>query len=476
MRNNFGVKEREQKPKNVFWPRFFVILVLILHPSSFILSAWAVFEDVPAGARQLGFGGQAAALEDPLSVFSNPALPGASRKFETGADFLASRRTTQGPADFRAYGAWALLPRMSYGRMGTLTLAGIYRDDNGLMTQKTIAFGWATSNLLRTDAGLVDFGANFKILQAAAYDGGDSQSGLGLDLGAVFRPDNTHTAGVSLLNLNNPSFRVGAFKDKAPFVLRAGVCEKREDYVLSLDAAKRTASAGKKGNFSINPGVEHVWRTERAGRIFSRTGLNLAEHASALSAGLGWRRLASEISYGIAVPLTGTINPAHSLTLALRFGDRDIEDEYGRMIRQEIKYRKDLVEALDESARREGLLKEELSSMKAELDSLNARLKDAQDQKASLAGEKERLAGVVRRQAAAEAELRALAEKRRADKMNQLRYDFSNDWQSYLKLKGGGAPADMLRGSLQRVISQYQDSGVDISQATVELQQLVGKP
>jgi hypothetical protein len=434
--------------------------------------ARAVFEDVPAGARQLGFGGQGAALEDPVSFLANPALPGASRKFETGALFLASHRTTQGPADFSTFGAWALLPRMAYGRMGTLTLAALFRNDGALAKQKTLAFGWGTTNLVRTDAGLFDFGANFKIMSAAGSDG-VSSSGLGLDIGAVFRPDTRHTVGLSILNLNNPSYKLGLDKDNAPFVLRAGVSEKREDYVLSLDVAKRTASGGQKGNFSVNPGVEHVWRTERSGRLFSRAGLNVAERASAMSAGLGWKHAASEFSYGIAVPLTGTIIPAHSVTLALRFGDRDVEDEYERMIKQEIKYRKDLVEALDESARRESLLKEELSSMKAEIDSLTGKLKDTQEQKASVANEKERLAAVVRRQAAAEVELRELAAKRRADKLNQLRYGFSTDWQSYLKLKGGGAPADVLRGSLQRIISQYQDSGIDISQATMELQALV---
>ncbi|MDP2866977.1 MAG: hypothetical protein Q8O90_12105, partial [Elusimicrobiota bacterium] len=281
------------------------------------------------------------------------------------------------------------------------------------------------------------------------------------------------SVGFSVLNLNNPSFDIGGLKDKAPMVIRLGVSERREDYTLSLDLARRTASAGQKGNVSVNPGVEHAWRSQRAGLFFSRAGLNLAERASALSAGLGWKHLASELSYGLSVPLTGAIVPAHSLTLALRFGDRDVGAEYERLIKQEIKYRKDLVEALDESARRENLLKSELASMKAEIDSLNSRLKDTVEQKASVTDEKERLAAVVRRQASAEAELKAMAERRKADKLNQLKYDFSLDWQSYLKLKGGGAPPDVLKSSLQRLLTQYQDSGIDISQATIELQALV---
>lgn len=437
------------------------------------LPARALFEDLPAGARQAGFGGQAAALEDPLSLYGNPALTGSTRKFETGAHFLSSERNTQGPGELSAYGAWALIPRMAYGKMGTLSLAGLYRDDGGLLTQKTISFGWGTWQLRRGQTGVLDLGANLKILQAAAATGGDSVSGVALDLGAVFRPDSDHALGFSVLNVNNPSFDVGGLKDKAPLVIRLGVSERREDYTLSLDLAKRTASYGQKGNVSVNPGVEHAWRTQRAGLLYSRAGLYLAERASALSAGLGWKHLAAELSYGLAVPLTGAIVPAHSLTLSLRFGDRDVEAEYERLIKQEIKYRKDLVEALDESARRENLLKQELASMKAEIDSLNARLKDTVEQKAAESGEKDRLAAVVRRQAAAEAELRALAEKRRADKLAQLKYDFSVDWQAYLKLKGGGAPPDVLKSNLQRMLAQYQDAGIDISQATMELQSLV---
>jgi hypothetical protein len=441
-------------------------------PALLAAPALAVFEDVPAGARQAGLGGQSAALEDPLAVFANPALPGASRKFETGAWFMTSERTTQGPADYNLYGAWASVPRMAGGKMGTLTLAGSYRDDGGLATEKTIAFGWGTWNLARLEAGVLDFGANFKIM-SAAVTGGESASGFGVDFGAAFRPDDSHVLGFSVLNLNNPSYSIGTLEDKAPTVLRLAATERRQDYTLSLDLAKRTASGGGNGNFSVTPGVEHIWRTERYGTLFSRSGLFLAERATALSAGFGWRRLASDLAYSLSVPLTGAVVPAHSVTFTLRFGERDLDSEYERLIKQEIKYRKDLVEALDESARRENLLKEELASMKAEIDSLTSQLKDTQEKKADVAAEKERLAAVVRRQQAAEAEMKALAVKRAADRLNQIKYNFSVDWQGYLKLKGGGAPPDVLKNSLQRIVSQYQDSGVDISQATLELQALV---
>lgn len=134
--------------------------------------SYAVFEDNPAGARQAGFGGQAAALDDPLSFYGNPALPGSSRKFETGAHFLSAERTTQGPAEFSSIGVWALVPRLAYGKLGTLSLSGLYRDDGGVLTQKSVCFGWSTWQLSRGGSGVLDLGASFKLMQAAASAGG----------------------------------------------------------------------------------------------------------------------------------------------------------------------------------------------------------------------------------------------------------------------------------------------------------------
>ena len=448
-----------------------VFLSLLLF--SFAAPASAVFEDAPAGARQLGFGGQAAALEDPLSFQSNPALAGGAARFETGAYFLASDRTPLGQADFSSYGAWALVPRRGYGKMGTFSAGGLYRDDGGGAVQKTLSFGWGTWQLLRAGSGSLDFGANFKILQFDAADGEGMQSGAAVDLGAAFRPDGRHVFGFSALNINRPSFGAGILKDKAPLVLRLGVSESREDFTLSLDVAQRSASGGRRGNFSLNPGMEYVWRTGGSGVLFSRTGLVLADRASALGAGLGWKRQSSELAYSAAVPLTGAIVPAHAVTLSLRFGDRDTESEYERLIRQEMKYRKDLVEALDGSAKREEALKKELVSLKDDVDALNERLKSSEETKARERGEKERLEGVMRRQAAAEAELRDLARKRSQDRLAALGHEFTQDWQNYLRLKNGGAPKEALKAALERLVGQYQDAGIDISQATVELREII---
>jgi hypothetical protein len=312
-------------------------------------------------------------------------------------------------------------------------------------------------------------------MQLASKETVDSKMALGLDLGALWRVSSRNTVGLSFLNLNSPSFKAGVLKDEAPTSVRLGVAEKRDDYTLTMDISNRAGAGGYNGGFSLNSGIEYTWPTYRYGVFTSRAGLSMASKASFLSLGLGYRRLAAEFAYSVLLPVTGVIVPGHALSVNIRFGDKDLESEYERLIKQEVKYRKDLVEALDESSRREGILRDELGDLKDEIGKLNASLKSIRAQKAEVSEAREKLEAIVERQRRAEAELEALAEKRRKDKLAQLQFDFSREWSAYLKMRAGGAPKDVLKGALQRLVSQYQSAGIDISQATVELQSLVTK-
>ena len=441
---------------------------------AFCAPAKAAFEDVPASARQAALGGAGAALEDPAAFLGNPALAGASRKFEAGAGFLGSERTTLGPAEYNVRGAWASVPYGGYGRPGTFA-AGVFSREDGAagFAQRTVAAAWSSWQLVRAGSGALDFGLGLRSLRLAETGGPDSQTGAAVDLGAAYRPDGGRVFGLSALNVGGQSFKVGLLKDNAPRVLKLGYAEKHEDFTLTAELAQRSAAGGHKANFSLAPGAEYLWRTRRAGQFYTRTALSLARGVSAASAGLGWRRQAAEVSYGFSVPLNGAIVPAHAVSLSLRFGDRDVESEYERLMRQEMKYRQDLVEALDEAAKREEMLKKELLGLRGETDSLSELLRSQEARTEQAQAEREKLAGVMRRQQAAEADLKRLEEKRRADKLAQLSYNFSLDWQNYLRMKGGGAPKDVLKAQLERIIGQYQDSGIDISQATLELRELI---
>lgn len=473
MRNIFRTEEAKWRPGKKSGFRFFAILCLILHPLSFSLSAYAAFEDTGLGARTRGLGDSTTALDDINGSALNPALPGFARKFETGAHFEAGTRSSLGPLDADSYAFNAAIPRMAYGKFGTMSVTGRYRALGGDLTEKLLSLGYATWQLKKADVGIIDIGAGLKFMSLSSERTSDSKMALGLDMGVLWRANARNSIGLSLLNVNSPSFKAGVLKDKAPLAIRLGVAEKAEDYTLTLDVGKRSGAGGFKGNFSLNSGFEYVWRTYRYGIFTSRTGLSLAEKASFLSFGAGYRRLAAEFAYSLLIPVTGAIVPGHALSVNIRFGDKDLESEYERLIKQEVKYRRDLVEALDESARREGILRDELNSLKEEVDKLNYSLKAAREQKAEVSQAREKLEAIVERQRRAEAELRSLEEKRRKDKLNQLQFDFSRDWAAYLKMRAGGAPKDVLKGALQRLVSQYQGAGIDISPATVELQQIV---
>jgi hypothetical protein len=436
--------------------------------------SFAAFEDTGLGARQRGLGDSLTALDDAGGVLLNPALPGGARKFETGAHFEAGTRSSLGPLDFESYAVDSSVPRTGYGKLGTMSFIGRYRSlAGGDLKEKMFGLGWATWQLKKLGTGVLDLGANFKIMQLASQITDDSKMALGADFGVLLRINARHSVGLSFLNFNSPSFKAGALNDKAPRTMRLGVAEKAEDYSITLDAASRSGAGGYKGNITLSSGFEYVWRTYRYGIFTSRTGLSLAQRASLVSLGAGYRHLASEISYAMLLPVNGAITPGHALSVNIRFGDQDLESEYEKIIKREVKYRKDLVEALDQSARREGILRDELTNLRGEIDRLNSSLRAARDQKAEAAQSRDKLEAIMERQRRAEAELKSLEEKRQADKLYQRQSDFSRDWQDYVKMRAGGAPKDVLRGALQRLIGRYQDAGIDISPATVELQALV---
>ncbi|MFA6433180.1 MAG: hypothetical protein WCW52_00645 [Elusimicrobiales bacterium] len=469
--------------KKIPVPALIAAFILVPGPAS---PLFAAFEDTGLGARMRGLGDSASALDDVGGAVLNPALPGFARKFETGAHFEAGTRSSLGPLDSDSYAFDAALPRRSYGKLGTMSVIGRYRTAGDGITEKSFSLGYATWQLKKASSGVLDLGGNLKFMRLASAASADSTMALGLDFGALWRINTRSSLGLSVLNINSPSFKSGALDDKAPLAVRLGAAEKTEDYALTLDLASRSGAGGRKSGYSLNTGFEYLWRTYRYGIFSSRTGLSLAEKASFASLGVGYRRPAAELSYALLLPVTGTIVPGHAVSLCVRFGDKDLETEYERLIKQEIKYRKDLVEALDESSRREGRLRDELEDLKGEIDKLSASLKTALEQKAEVSRARERLEAIVERQRRAEAELRSLEEKRRndklaleekdrQDKLDRLRSDFAREWADYLRMRSGGAPKELLKGALQRLISQYQSSGIDISPATVELQGLIAR-
>lgn len=436
-------------------------------------AARPAFEDIAFSARGLGLADSLCAVDGMDSMNSNPASMGRRRKFVAATHFVSSRRTPQGDANLMLYTAAALFPKMLHARNGTLGLLASYRQNPNLSKEMKMQLGWATWHLLEASYGVLDFGTNLKILNFQTLPEGNSAMALSADLGSVLRMRDSKNLGLSFLNLTNPSFDAVSFKDKAPFVVKLGYAEERGDYNLSADFSRRSGSAGSDRSYSLNTGFEYFWRGSWKGYLKSFGGLSLGDNSSAFSLGASYKISAAEISYALQIPLTRSVILGHALSLNLEFGGAGLESEYEKMMRREVKYRKDLLGALDEAARREAVLKEEINNLRKETDDLNARLSEEALKNAEQKKYRDRLEKIIERKKLAEKRMKELKEKRRRDRINQLEFSFSRDFESYLRLKASSPPRDVLKGMLERTIKEYQGQGIDISRATMELQKVI---
>ncbi len=254
---------------------------------------FASFEDIALGARGEGLANSVTVIEGMDSMTINLAAFGGVRKFMSGTHFLSSRRTGAGDGYFRSYSIGALVPKTFCSRNGTMGFLFRYRNPNGTQ-EKTMQFGYSTWQLLRTKKGVLDFGGNFKMLGLTAVQSGDSASSFALDIGSILRLGDGKTVGLSFLNINSPAFNLAPVVDKAPFTMRLGYSEDREDYLLSMDFVKRSGSSGASSNYSLNSGYEYLWRTYKSGIFSTRAGLSLGDNSSSLSMGMSYKLVATE--------------------------------------------------------------------------------------------------------------------------------------------------------------------------------------
>ncbi|MFH1618615.1 MAG: hypothetical protein ABIG11_01780 [bacterium] len=459
--------------------RLVFLLELLVFPVLLALHAAAItghcaYEDNGLGARARGMGNSFTGISSDVSSLAlNPGALGGIRKMETGVHFLRAFRNPAGDTDLTDVALAALYPSEVSGRLGTFGVAGRVGTLRNFSRDKQIQFGCGTWQLARTGWGVLDAGGSFKILQRKILNSGDSAMAVAMDMGAVLRRKSRYAFGLSVLNIGSPRLDLGGKKDKAPFIVRAGVSEQTEDYTLTLDLAQRSGSSGSGGGYTLSSGFEYWWKTYRRGVFGTRTGLSVGNHSDAWSLGVSYRHMGAELHYAAVLPLNRTFNTGHALSLAVRFGHHEMESEYERIIKQEMRYRGDLMEALGEARKRENSLREELENLRRELEELSSQLKKQALKADEALRIKESIERMVSRQKKAEAEIRDLETKKNADRFNRLVARYKSDWGSYINLKAGGTPPAVLKGSLQRILKEYQGTGVDLSQAAIELRNVI---
>jgi len=438
-----------------------VLLALSL-PSS----AFAAFEDSGFGPRDIAMGGAfAAVVDDPGVIAYNPASLGQASALDATMSYLRQFHIPSGESDRDSTRAAVVVPLRQELLNGALGFDVRYDRREEIGADRAIGVMYGTRGLKETEAGGVDFGGGVKLLSTSFDSGGKAGTLAALDLGALYRFKDRYALGASLLNFGSPKFK----GDRAPLTLKLGAAEQVRGVILAADLTKREASMSGGGQHTMAMGFERWWATARAGQYALRSGMSLGEGTHTWNWGLGWRAQGARVDYSMTVPITGTLRLGHGLSLSVRFGGADPEGEYEKLLSQELRYRRQLGEALEASSLKQWKLAEELNRMRGEMATL---ANEVELKRASEVDAKRRLRELVTRQKkAAETFEKIKADREGAARALRVSL-FQEDWRSYQKAKLGGAADSVLLDQVARILREHRDAGVDLSEASAELRRL----
>lgn len=426
----------------------------------------AAFEDAGFGPRDIAMGGAFCAVTDDPGVLAyNPAGLGQAQALETSASYLRQFHIPSGESDRDSTRAAVVAPLRQEIFNGAFGFDVRYDRRTNVGGDRAIGVMYGTRGLKETETGGIDFGGGIKLLSTSLDAGGKAGTHLALDLGSLYRFSERFAVGASLLNFGSPKF--GA--DRAPLALKLGVAEQVRGVIFAADITKRENSSAGKGQHTMALGFERWWATARAGQYALRSGMSLGEGTRTWSWGLGWRAQGARLDYAMTVPMTGSTRFGHGLSLSVRFGRADPEGEYEKLLSQELRYRRQLNEALEASSVKQWKLAEELGRLRGEMATLS---NEVEMKRASESDAKRRLKDLELRQKQAAENFERLKIERESAVKNARVSMFQEDWRSYQKAKLAGAADSVLLEQVGRILREYRDAGVDLSEANQELRRL----
>jgi len=426
----------------------------------------AFFSDYMYDSKIMGMGLSGSAYESVFSFKYNPALAGAVRDPSVAISHSGSHFSASSNEKIRTISFDAVVPsrikiwNMSY----SLDYSSVYGEE---YDQRVISLGAASWHLRDFGEESLDGGINLKSLSLKGPNG-ISESKMAADIGAVFRLRD-YQIGFSILNFNAPTFSQS--KAKAAKTMKFSLAKIREDYSLCADLSKRDFPDN---NYTISAGAERFFRLYEGGVILAYAGLGAGDNKTFASFGGGYKKMSYEIAYSFSLPLNGAMSIANSVSFSFRFGSNDEETEYQKLISMEMKYRRDLMTSLDRSEGERVRLQKELHQMREEIERLYEIIKKEKGKVSELEESRKKLSDIVKRHNQSQEELRLLEEKRRQERLKQIEENYQLDWKNYIKMKNSNASKAALKGYVQKIISQYQGLGVDISEAALEMQYLSG--
>ncbi|MBI3552357.1 MAG: hypothetical protein HY077_07550 [Elusimicrobia bacterium] len=442
--------------------RFALVLAFL----SAVRPAWAAFEDSGFSPRAVAMGSSFTAVtDDPVSVFYNPAALGFINHTSFQTSYLRQFHIAAGEVNQDLFTLSGAIPVKQELINGTLSPAFLYNNQNNVGIERSVGMSYGSRSLYEFDGGQVELGGTFRVLQRTYSISAGAPTRIGLDFAGLMRFWDKYTFGVSLLNFDGPPINGPNFKDRAPAMIKLGVAESVRGFLFAFDITKREPSGGHPGTANLGAGIEHWWATARHGSYALRTGGILSERDKMWNAGVGWRLFGAQVDYALTIPMTGTSIFGHAVSLSYRFGQSNPEGEYERVLAEELKYRKDLTQALEAGEVKQWRLAEELNTLRDEMMLLRRQLIDKTTSEAQA---RRRLQELEERHRQAEEKFR----KMQAEANRSKDVLFREDWTAYQKLKLGGAPDAVLLDQVTRILRQYKDAGVDLGEANQELVRL----
>lgn len=435
--------------------------------AAFAGPAGAAFEQAPLSARATALGGAMTAVDDdPASMLDNPATLGPQRTPAAALDYLRQFDVPAGKANQDQINGLGVLPVDQDLIRGAFGFGYVYNQQSKFAVERQETVGFGTRNAFQFDEDALDFGGTIKV-QGKSFDGGSGLAHGDLDGGMLYRFGDRYALGVSLLDVFRPAYREpGGLVERAPLTARAGFSERVDGFLLSMDLSQSERSGDYGAAATLAGGMERWWATERAGSFALRTGLSLGDRDKTWNWGLGWRMFGGELSYAMTVPMEGATVFGHCVSLSFRFGVSNPEEEYEKVLADQLRFRRELTSALEQSQVKQWQLSEQLDRLRDELKAVQTQLesKALSERKA-----KERISEIERQRAEAQRRFEDLRDENKKLAERSQQQMFQDDWNAYLKLKSNGAPDAVLIDRLRGILADYKDKGIDLSSANQEL-------
>ena len=445
---------------------FLFFLVSILN-----LNLFGIFDDSFYNTYSLAYSNTL--LDFPLK--SNPATFGEIRNFTISSSYSNLKynqfnRYENISKEFAFY-----IPSNLYSK--NLTYAISYeRSEVRGFNLNSFSFGVGSYYLLSQEKDYLDIGASVKRVSSLNLNKNLFVLPIvDFDVGFLAKRKD-YLFGLSFLNLKGGRAFFGFDR-----VTKFSVSRIMDETSLGFGFSVKNADYS---SYYFSLSFSQLFRTYRYGYFRFVNSLFLGKKRDGINFGIFYNKDLWELAYSFGFSLNRPYKFSNGVSLTIYFGRRDVESDYERIIKREVKYRKDLMLELVNAAKREERLKKDIARMQKDIDELSYNLKNLEEkinlekkEKENIILEKqrikERLESIINEQKKNEETLKELERQRIQQRKKMIEDEFRRDFENYLKLKAANTSKDVLIQYLRRIILQYQDEDIDISLATIELQRLI---